>query len=118
MSGVGCTGRLQGGIQRRLAHLEPRCSLADVQPVGDVILCPLQLVGGNDRLASTFSPASGGSGQPGLGALADQVALELAQCAEHMEDEPPARRRGVDGLSQRTESNATRFQCGYRIDAK
>ncbi len=29
----------------------------------------------------------------------DQVALELAQCSENVEDEPAARRGGVDGFS-------------------
>ena len=43
MSGVGCTRSLQRGVQGRLADLEPRCGLADVQPVGDVLPRPLQL---------------------------------------------------------------------------
>ena len=50
--------------------------------------------------------------QPGRGALADQVALELAQRAEHVEDEPSARRSGVDAFGQRPETDATRFQRG------
>lgn len=61
---------------------------------------PLQLIGGDDRLSPALSSASGGSGQPGFGALADQVALELGERAEHMEDEPPARGGRVDGLRQ------------------
>ena len=71
---------------------------------------PLQLVGGDDRLAPTLSPARGGSAQPGPGALADQVALELAQRAEHVENESSARRGGVDVFGQRPETDATRFQ--------
>ena len=59
--------------------------------VGDVLPRSLQLVGGDNRLSPALPPACGGSGQPGLGALADQVALELAQCAEDVEDEPSAR---------------------------
>ena len=81
---------MQGSVQGCLADLEPRCDLADVQPVGEVLSRPLQFLGGDDRLASALSTACGGSGQPGFGALTDQIALELAQRAEHMEDEPPA----------------------------
>ncbi|ALT20312.1 hypothetical protein TP48_22175 (plasmid) [Xanthomonas citri pv. citri] len=78
--------------------------------------CLLQLVGGDDWFASALAPASGGGTQPGLGALANQIALELAQRAEHVEDEPPARRGGVDGFRQRTKADASRFQRAYRFD--
>ena len=36
--------------------------------------------------------------QPGLRALADQIALELGQCAEQVEDQLAAARCGVDVL--------------------
>ncbi|EGD20152.1 hypothetical protein XGA_1166, partial [Xanthomonas hortorum ATCC 19865] len=52
------------------------------KPVGDVLPRSLQLVGGDNRLSPALPPTCGGSGQPGLGALADQVALELAQRAK------------------------------------
>ena len=116
ISGVGCTGGLQRGVQGRLAHLEPCSGLSDIKPVGDVLPRSLQLVGGDNRLSPALPPTSGGGSQPGLGALADQVALELAQRAEHVEDEPPAWRGGVDGFRQRTEADATRFQRAYRFD--
>ncbi len=87
ISGVGCTGGLQRGVQGRLAHLEPCSGLSDIKPVGDVLPRSLQLVGGDNRLSPALPPTSGGGSQPGLGALADQVALELAQRAEHVEDE-------------------------------
>lgn len=54
----------------------------------------------------------GGSGQPGFGSLADQVALKLAQRAEHMEDKSATRGRGIDGFGQRAEANTARFQSG------
>lgn len=76
----------------------------------------LQLVGGDNRLSPALPPTCGGSGQPGLGALADQVALELAQRAEDVEDEPSARRGGVDAFGQRPEADATRFQRGDCLD--
>ncbi len=116
ISGVGCTGGLQRGVQGRLAHLEPCSGLSDIKPVGDVLPRSLQLVGGDNRLSPALPPTSGGGSQPGLGALADQVALELAQRAEHVEDEPPAWRGGVDGFRQRTEADASRFQRAYRFD--
>ena len=57
MSGVGCTDRLHGGVQGRLAYLEPCNGLPDVQPVGDVLFRPLHLLSGDDRLASALLSA-------------------------------------------------------------
>ena len=77
------------------------------------------MTAGNFALAPTinaFAPAGGSSGQTGFGSLADQVAFELAQRAEHMEDESAARGRGVDGFGQRAEANTTRFQPGDRFN--
>ena len=108
-SGVGCTSGLQSGVQGRLAYLEADCSFPDVQPVGNVLSRPLQLLGGNDRLVSSLSTARGGSVQPSFGALADQIALELAQCAKYVKDESPPRCGGVNGFRQRTEPYTTRF---------
>ncbi len=51
-----------------------------------ILTRPLQLVGSDNRLAPALSPASN-SGQPGPGALADQVTLKLAQRTKHMENE-------------------------------
>lgn len=119
ISGVGCTartGRLQGSVESGFSYLEACGGLADIQAVGDKLPRSLQLVGSDNRLASAFAPACGGSGQPGLGALADQVALELAQRTEHMEDEPSARRGGVDVFSQRAEADAPCFQLADRLN--
>src|SRR5690554_5536065 len=103
---IGVAG-LQGGIEGRLADLDPCGGLADIQPIGQVLPCPLQLVTGDDGLASPFTPPGGGSGQSRLGAITDQVSLELPQGAEHMEDQPPTRRGGIDGFSQRPEADTT-----------
>ena len=89
-SGASCLGRLQRGVQGGFAHLEPCRGLTHVQPLGDVLLRPLQLLGGHNWLASAFSPTSSGSGQSSLGAVAYQVAFKLPQCPEHMKNEPPA----------------------------
>lgn len=100
--GIGLAS-LQGGVEGRLANLEPCGGLADVQPIGQVLPCPLQLVVGDDRLAPSFAPTSGGSSQPHFGATTDQVALELPQGTEHMEDRPPTGRGDIDGFGQRPE---------------
>lgn len=63
-------------------------------------MATLQLISGDNMLAPTLSATSGGSGQSGLGALADQVAFELAQRTEHMKDESSARSGGVDTFGQ------------------
>src|SRR5690625_4881551 len=84
VSGVGCTmvwgtglAGLQGVVEGRLADLETCSSLADVQPISQMLPCPLQLVVGDNGLASTFAPTGSGSSQPRLGAITDQVTLEL-----------------------------------------
>src|SRR3954454_15123132 len=41
--------------------------------------------------------------QPGLGTLADEVALELGERPEHVEDQPAAARGGVERLLQAPE---------------
>ena len=79
---------LQGGVEGRLADLDPGGGLADIQPIGQVPHCPLQFVVGDDGLSSLFSPAGGGCGQPRLCTITDQVTLELPQGAEHVEDQP------------------------------
>jgi hypothetical protein len=55
---------------------------------------PSELVGGDHRLPAALLAARLGRLQPGVRAFADQVALELRQRAEDVENERPARRRG------------------------
>lgn len=45
-----------------------------------------------------------------LGALSDQAALEFRQCAKHVKNEPPLRRRRVEGFGQAAKSDAARPQ--------
>jgi hypothetical protein len=54
--------------------------------------------------------------QPRGGALADQVALELSQGAEDVEDQLPAGGGGVDPLGQALEPNALLGQAGNGVD--
>jgi hypothetical protein len=57
-----------------------------------------------------------GRGQPGARALADQVAFELGQGGEHVEDELAARGGGVDRLLEAAEPDPTVGQSGDGID--
>ena len=100
---------LQGGVEGRLADLDPCGGLANVQPIGQVLPCPPQFIVGDDGLASPFAPTGGGSGQSRFGAIPNQVTLELPQGAKHMKDQPPTGRGGIDIFGQRPEANATRL---------
>ena len=57
-----------------------------------------------------------GRRQAGLGALADQVALELGQRAEHVEDALAAGRGCVGALLQRAEPDARTLEPCNRVD--
>ena len=57
-----------------------------------------------------------GRGQPGAGAFADQVAFELGQGGEDVEDELAARGGGVDRLLEAAEPDAAVGQAGDGVD--
>jgi hypothetical protein len=59
------------------------------------------------RRTAAVATASSCGGKPRHGALADQVALELRERAEHVEDEPAAAGRRVDALVQRTKPDVS-----------
>jgi hypothetical protein len=61
------------------------------------------------------APGPGG-GQPGGGPFADQVAFELGQGREHMEDQLAARGGGVDRLMEAVEPDAALGQSGDGVD--
>jgi len=63
----------------------------------------LELVPGQHRRAAAVATPSSGGSQPGAGAFADEVAFELGQSCEHMEDELAARGGGVDRLLEAAE---------------
>jgi hypothetical protein len=60
--------------------------------------------------------AGAGGGQPGAGPLPDQVAFELGQGGEHVEDQLAAGGGGVDLLLQAAEPHATLGQAGDGLD--
>jgi hypothetical protein len=57
-----------------------------------------------------------GDDQPGAGALADQVAFELGQGGEDVEDVLAARGGGVDRLLEAAEPDAALSQAGDGVD--
>jgi hypothetical protein len=71
---------------------------------------------GQHRRSATTATVSVGCGQPGAGAFADQVALELGQGGEDVEDKLAARRGGVDRLLQAPEPDAALSQAGDGVD--
>ena len=85
-------------VERGLADLQPRSGLANVQPLTHERLSSRELFGRNGRFAPAFAASRCRSLKPGARALADEVALELAKRTEHVEDEPAARRGGVDAF--------------------
>lgn len=57
--------------------------------------------------------ASGGCGsEAGTGALSDEVAIELSEHPEDLEDEPAGERSGADGLGERAEAHSACPQFG------
>jgi hypothetical protein len=62
------------------------------------------------------APAGSGGGQPGGGAFADEVAFELGQGREHVEDELAAGGGGVDCLLEAAEPDAALGQAGDGVD--
>jgi hypothetical protein len=93
-------GNLGQGVLPRAVHL----------------LSHLGLVGGHHRRSATMAPAGSGCGQPGGGAFADEVAFELGQGREHVEDELAARGRGVDRLLETAEPDAALGQASDGVD--
>ena len=68
------------------------------------------------RLTPTFAAPGGSGREPGPGPFADQVALELPERAEQVEDEAAARCGGVDRLGQRAEADALPLKSGDGLD--
>ena len=61
------------------------------------------------RTASRAANAPRG-GKACLGALSDQAALEFRQRAEHVKDQPPLRRRRVEGFGQAAKPDVSQPQ--------
>ena len=54
--------------------------------------------------------------QPGVDALAQEIALEFRQCGKQMERQFATRRRGVDVLGEGLQFDATLMEQGHGVD--
>ncbi len=104
------------GVERRLPHFDPSCSLAHRQPLRDQPPGSLQLVL-RDRRQAVALPTSCNSGRKAsASASADEVALELAECSEDVGDRPAAWRRGIDRLSRGSEASTATLKIVDGLD--
>ena len=83
--------------------------------VGVELFHQSDLFGGQGFAPAALASPGSGSGKPGLGALADDVALKLSKGTEDVEDELPAAGRGVDLLGQALEADPPLLQSGDRL---
>jgi hypothetical protein len=80
------------------------------------LLGHLELVAGQDRGSAAVAAPGPGGGQPSGGAFADEVAFELGQGGEDVEDELATGGGGVDRLLQAAEPDAAVGQPGDGVD--
>jgi hypothetical protein len=73
-------------------------------------------VGGQHRRPAAAAAAGPSGGQPLGGAFADEVAFELGQGGEDVEDELAAGSGGVDRLLEAAEPDAAVRQAGDGVD--
>src|SRR5512135_454440 len=99
------------GDAQREADVGDGVALVVVEGLGDLRLAGVERSG-----PSTQPPPCPGGGQSGLGALPDQVTLELSERAEDMEHQLAAACRGVDLLLQGLEADAPLLQHGDGVD--
>lgn len=76
----------------------------------------LRFSGGQCPWPAAFAAPRSGSGEAGLGALADDVAFELGQRPEDMEDELPAGGGRIDVLGDALEPDLPVCQSPDRFD--
>src|SRR5271169_3550339 len=88
-------------IERRRRDAEPLrdLSYSDVG-IGEQRLGGLDVVVGEFRRSASGAAGAPRGGQARLGTLANQAALEFRQRAEHVKNQPPLRRRRVEGFGQ------------------
>src|SRR5215210_5885271 len=84
--------------------------------VGIELFHQSDLFGGESFAPAAPASAGSGRGKPGLGALADDVALELRKGTEDVEDELPAAGRGVDLLGEALEADALAVKLPDRLN--
>ena len=69
------------------------------------------------NLGAALAAAGPGGGEPVVGALDDQVVLELGDRGEHVEEQPAAGGGGVDALGQGAQPDLAALQVvGERIE--
>jgi hypothetical protein len=76
----------------------------------------LELVSAQHGWSAAVAAAGSGGGQPGVGPFADEVAFELGQGGEDMEDELAAGGGGVDRLLEAAEPDPAVGQAGDGVD--
>src|SRR3954466_9155075 len=84
--------------------------------VGVELFHHCDLFGGEGFAPAALASPCSGRGKPGLGALADDVALELGKGAEDVEDELAAAGRGVDLLGEALETDALAVKPSDRLN--
>jgi hypothetical protein len=70
----------------------------------------------DDRLTTALAASRSRRGEPGAGAFADQVALELPERPKEVKHQPAAWRRGVDRPGDRAEADAALFERRHGFD--
>ena len=75
-----------------------------------------EFVGRQGRWSAADASSGSCGGEAGHGAVADEVAFELGEGTEQMEDELAAGRGGVDVLGERPESDLAIRECGDGFD--
>src|SRR3954452_20221582 len=84
--------------------------------VGVELFHQSDLFGGEGFSPAALASPGSGRGKPGLGALADDVTLELRKGAEDVEDELPAAGRGVDLLGEALEADTLAVELRDGLD--
>ena len=111
-----------------MPEIDIKRPLRDMQPVRDLPRAQLALaVQGLRRLRGRFRlprytlwpasdpPVSPCGAKPRLNTLADQITLDLGQRGENGDGEPPMRRRGIDGIVQTLQPDASIHQYADQI---
>ena len=101
-------------VQRSLSHFEPGCGFSHSQSFGDDGAGPRELFAGDDGLTPAFPTTRDGRGKARAGALPYQVALELTQCTEQVEDQASTGCRCVDRFGDGAEPDPACRQRGHR----